>query len=184
MLASPLRPSFLDIYRLSMLSLKYKALCVIISFLVLCSVCGSSSFVHFENGPLEQTRCLSLWLDSCSWTWFRKVFSFFWDTLFFFFFIHLHLFDGVHFQYSQVFVRFFSSKCSDFFLIWLLYSFRYLSFSASYYSQGTCTEEIKLKPNEKSFKICSIKIWPFLTFYVLYIYIYIYIYILQFTYVI
>ena len=37
-------------------------------------------------------------------------------VLFFNFSFHLRLFDGVHFQYSQVFVSFIFSQCYDFFL--------------------------------------------------------------------
>ena len=48
MLASSLPPSFLDTYSLS---LGCNALCVVISFLVLWSICFSSSLVHFRNGP-------------------------------------------------------------------------------------------------------------------------------------
>ena len=39
------------------------------------------------------------------------------------FFFHIHLFDGVAFQYSQVFVRFLFSKHSDFILVWYSCSF-------------------------------------------------------------
>ena len=41
---------------------------------------------------------------------------------------YLHLFDGVRFQYSQVLVVFLFSENSDSFLVWQLYSFRYLGF--------------------------------------------------------
>ena len=50
MLASPLPPSFLDIYSLSTLSMGCNALCMIISFLVLWSICLSSSLVHLRKG--------------------------------------------------------------------------------------------------------------------------------------
>ena len=49
-LVSPLPPSFLDAFSLSTSSLAYKALCIVISFLVLVSICLSSSLVHFKNG--------------------------------------------------------------------------------------------------------------------------------------
>ena len=48
--------SFFDTYNLSLSSLCYKALYVIMSFLVLCSICCSSSIVHFKNGPEYLTR--------------------------------------------------------------------------------------------------------------------------------
>ena len=51
MLASPLPPSILDPYSLSMSSLGCSALCMVISFLVLWSICLSSSLVHFRKGP-------------------------------------------------------------------------------------------------------------------------------------
>ena len=51
MLASPLPPFFLGTYSLSMSSLGCYALCMIISFLVLGSICLSSSLVHFKKGP-------------------------------------------------------------------------------------------------------------------------------------
>ena len=51
MLASPLSPSLLDTYSLSMSSFGWNALCMVISFLVLWSFSWSSSLVHFKNGP-------------------------------------------------------------------------------------------------------------------------------------
>ena len=86
--------------------------------------------VYLTRGTL---RCLSVWWDSCNRTWFWEVFSFVWDILFLFFFSHLHLFDGVRFQYSHVLVSFLFSERSDFFLIWLFFSFCYLTFSAFHY---------------------------------------------------
>ena len=55
MLASPLFPSFLDIYRLSTSSLWCMTLCIVISFLIPWSIC-LSSLVHFKNGPEYLTR--------------------------------------------------------------------------------------------------------------------------------
>ena len=49
----------------------------------------------------EQSRCLLFWWNSCYTVWFREVFLFPWILSFNIFF-HLHLFDGVRFQYSQV----------------------------------------------------------------------------------
>ena len=57
MLASPLLPSFLDTYSLSTSSPGCYALCVIISFLVLWSICLSLSLVHLRKGPEYLTRC-------------------------------------------------------------------------------------------------------------------------------
>ena len=50
MLTSLLSP-FLDTYSLSTSFLGYKALYIVLSFLVLWSICLSSSIVHFKNGP-------------------------------------------------------------------------------------------------------------------------------------
>ena len=56
MLVSLLPPSFLDTYSLSTSSLECKALCIVISFLVLWFICLSSSVVYFKNGPEYRTR--------------------------------------------------------------------------------------------------------------------------------
>ena len=56
MLASPLPPSFLDTYSRSTSSLGCNALCMDISFLVLWSICLSSSLVHLRKGPEYLTR--------------------------------------------------------------------------------------------------------------------------------
>ena len=50
-LASPLPSSFLDTYSLSTSSLECNALCMVISFLVLWSICLSSSLVNLRKGP-------------------------------------------------------------------------------------------------------------------------------------
>ena len=87
------------------------------SFMVLWSVCLSSSLVHFKNGPEYLTRGDSPGIypfdEICYIVWFPVVYSFSGDTLFNFFF-HLHLFDGVHFQFSLVFLSFLFSKHTDF----------------------------------------------------------------------
>ena len=56
MLASPLPPSFLDIYSLSTSSLWCNTLCMVISFLFPWSICLSSSLVHLRKGPGYLTR--------------------------------------------------------------------------------------------------------------------------------
>ena len=56
MLASPLPPSFLGTYSLSTSSPGCDALCMVISFLVLWSICLSSSLVHLRKGPEYLTR--------------------------------------------------------------------------------------------------------------------------------
>ena len=101
MLASPF-PPFLDTYSLTMLSLGCKALGMVISFLVLCSICLSSSLVHFKNGPEYLTRrqpnYLSLLIGSFNIVLFRVVFWFSRDTLFLFFLSSPFVY-GVYFQY-------------------------------------------------------------------------------------
>ena len=42
--------------------------------------------------------------------------------------LHLRLFDGIFFQYSQVHGSFLFSECSDSFLIWQFYPIHYLFF--------------------------------------------------------
>ena len=54
MLLSPL--PFLDTYSLSTSSLGCNALCMVISLIVLWSICLSSSLVHFRKGPEYLTR--------------------------------------------------------------------------------------------------------------------------------
>ena len=49
-------PSFLDTYSLSTSFLGCNALCIVIIFLVLWSICSSSSLVHFKNCPEYVTR--------------------------------------------------------------------------------------------------------------------------------
>ena len=60
MLLGPLPPSFLDTYSLSVLSVGYKTLYIVITFLVLWSICLSSSLVHFKNCPEHLTRGTAL----------------------------------------------------------------------------------------------------------------------------
>ena len=47
---------FFDIFYLSPSSLGCKALCIVISFLVLWSICWHPSFLHFKNGPENRTK--------------------------------------------------------------------------------------------------------------------------------
>ena len=51
MLVSPLPPSFIENYCRSTPSLRCKALCIFISFLVFLSICLKFSLVHYNNGP-------------------------------------------------------------------------------------------------------------------------------------
>ena len=75
MLASPLPPSFLDTYILSLLSLGCKGLCIVISFLVLWFICLSSSFVHFSFVILKRgslSVCLFDEIPVCFREFFRS----------------------------------------------------------------------------------------------------------------
>ena len=56
MLVSPFPPSFLGTYSLSTSSLGCNALCMVISFLVLWSICLSASLVPLRKGPEYLTR--------------------------------------------------------------------------------------------------------------------------------
>ena len=47
---------FLDLYNLPLPSLGCKTFCIVINFLVLWSICLSSSFIHFKNGPKYLAR--------------------------------------------------------------------------------------------------------------------------------
>ena len=60
MLASLLPPSFVDTYSLSTSSLWCYALYMVISFLVLWSICLSSSLVHFKKGSRISNEGYSL----------------------------------------------------------------------------------------------------------------------------
>ena len=93
----------------------------------------SYSLVHFKNGseyltrwtaqvfiPLIRFRLCSFVLNSFC-VLLRYSFNFF---------FLLHLFDGVHFQYAQIFVSFLFIECSEFFLHSIVLIL--LSFSASY----------------------------------------------------
>ena len=109
-LASPLPYSFLDIYGLSLSSLKWKALCISINFLVPWCSCLSSLLLPFKMAlsilRTEPPRCLTIWWDFCCRVWFQEVFLLIWDTFFSYFFIHLRLLDGFRFHFSQLFVIF------------------------------------------------------------------------------
>ena len=65
---------------------------------------------------MGQPRCLSLWWVFCYVVWFPVVFLFSWGILLNFSF-HLCMLDDVRFQFSEVFVSFLFSVCSDFLLI-------------------------------------------------------------------
>ena len=107
MLARPLLP-FLDTYSLSTSSLGCKALCIVTSFLVLWFIWWSSFLVLFKNGPEYLTWEIVLvfiyllifllcCLVSSSFFVLLRVKKKF---------LPFYLFNGVRFQYTQVFVSF------------------------------------------------------------------------------
>ena len=69
-------------YHLSPSSLQWKALGIIMSFLVFWSIFWSSSLIHFKNSPEYLTKGTAkvfiLWWDFCYMVWFWVVFSFSW----------------------------------------------------------------------------------------------------------
>ena len=97
MLAGPLRPSFLDTYSLSASSLGCKALCMVITFFVLWSVCWRSSLVYFKNGPEYLSRgTAQVFIPSIRFLLYYFVSSRFLVLLkysFYIFFSYFHLFD-------------------------------------------------------------------------------------------
>ena len=99
-----------------------KVLCIVMYFLVLCSICWSSFLVHFKICPkyltrgtaqvfTPLTRFLLYSLVSSSFLVLQKY-------SFLFFLFYLHLFDGICFWYSQVLVGFLFSERSDLFWNW------------------------------------------------------------------
>ena len=98
MLANPLPPSFFNTYSLSTSSLWCNALCMVINFPVLWSICLSSSLVHLRKGTEYLTRStaqvfillMRLLLVSFVLSSSHSPEIFFSDHVF-----HLHLFDGV-----------------------------------------------------------------------------------------
>ena len=133
MLTNPILPAFLNTYSLSTSSLGCNALCMVVSFLVLWSICFSSSLVHFKNVPKYLTRgTAQIFIPLIGFLLDSFVSSSFLVLLRYFFF-HLHLFDAVLFQDAQVFVVFFFSKRSNLFLIWQFHYVRQVSYAASHY---------------------------------------------------
>ena len=134
LLVGPILTSFVDTYSLSMSTFECKVLCIVINFLVVRLICLSSFSVHFEKGPEYLTRRISLIRFLLQSSVLRIFFSS--KVLLSYFFFHL-MFDSVHFQYSQIFVIFFSSKCSEAFLIWLFFSFCCFSSLLFHYQHDT-----------------------------------------------
>ena len=96
MLTSPLPPSFLGTS-----SLVCNALCMVISFLVLWSICLSSSLVHLRKGPEYLTRdTAQVFIPLIRFLLESFVSSSSSEILFLNFVFHFHLFDGVSLQDS------------------------------------------------------------------------------------
>ena len=134
--AIPFLPSFLDTYSLTMSSRPCVLSSAFFFFFYLWSIYLTFSLVHFKNDleyltrgtgqefiPLVRFRLAEIGFEKLSHS-YKELFSYF--------FFHHYWFDGINFQYSQVLVIFLSSKCFDFFLIWLFYLFPCLSFFASH----------------------------------------------------
>ena len=105
MLVSPLFPFFLDTYSPSMSFLGCKAYCIVMSFLVLWSICWSSSLVHFKNsleyltnGTAQEFIHLIRYFTCCLVSSSLLVLL----RYLFLFLFYLHMFDVVYFQYSQI----------------------------------------------------------------------------------
>ena len=122
MLPNPFPPSFLDTYSLSTSSLACNALIIVISFLVLWSICLSSSLVHFRKGLEYLTKgTAKVFILLVSFRQESFVSSSFLVLLrysFFNFVFHFQLFDGVSLRDAQVFVGFLFSEHSNLVLIW------------------------------------------------------------------
>ena len=100
MLVSPLPPSFLGTYSLSTYSLGCNALCMVISFRVLWSICLSSLQVHFKDDPEYLTReTAQVFIPLIRFLLYSFISSSFLVLLKYSFFIfsHLLLFDGFFF---------------------------------------------------------------------------------------
>ena len=136
----PLLNSSLDTYRLCISSLECKAFCVVIIFLVFCSInlkflflgISKVSFLEIFQGNYQMDlmdlsnyrmdlmdlhRSLSFEEISATKHPFKK-FSRFFSGTFSYFFLRLNIFDGVHFQYSQVLIIFLFFEHSNTFLTW------------------------------------------------------------------
>ena len=86
-------------------SMGCKALRIVMSFLVLRSICWSY-LIHFKNGSKYLTRGRAqVFISLMRFLQYSLILSSFLVLLkifFFNFFFHLHLFDGVHFLYSSI----------------------------------------------------------------------------------
>ena len=121
-----------------MSSLVCRALCKVMSFLVLLSICLSSSFVHFQNGLELLTRgSAQLFNPFLRFLWYSLASSNF-DVLlrysFKFFFFHIYLYDLSASSIPKYFyvsfslsIRMFSCFVSSISLVTFLYRFSLLA---------------------------------------------------------
>ena len=134
MLASPLTPSFLYTYSLSMSSHECKALCIVFSFL---SSVLISFLVCFRNDLTRRTMEVFIPLMRYSCRDFVSRIVLVWLKYCLIFFLSSHSSDDVHFQYKQVLVSFLFSKRSYSSWSGSILFFRYVSFFYFYYEHGT-----------------------------------------------
>ena len=108
MLVIHLPPSFLETNKLC-----HKALCAVISYLVLWSI------VHFKKCPEYLTGVTaSVFIPSMRFMLYSLVSRSFSCSNLFSFFFHFCFFGGIRFQYSQELEDVLNSNHSDSFLIW------------------------------------------------------------------
>ena len=118
MLASHLPPSFPDAYSLSTSSLGCNSICMAISFLILRSICLSSSLVNFKKVP-NIKRGMHYYFDKIGVVkFYLSSFLVLHRYFIFDFLFHFHLFDGVNPQDAQVLLRFLLFKPSNIVLVW------------------------------------------------------------------
>ena len=98
-LVSPLPPYFLDTYSLSVSPLGCKTIYIVVSVLVLRSICWSSSFVHFKNvSEYPKRKTVQVFIPLMIFLQYCLVLSSFLVLLqysFFNFFFHVYIFYGV-----------------------------------------------------------------------------------------
>ena len=106
MLTSFLPPSFLGTYSLSTSSLGLHDLCMVIRFLVLWSICLSSSLKHFKNLTRGTGQVFIPLIRFLLYSFVSSNFLVLLKYSFLIYFFYFLLFDGVSFKYPQVFVCF------------------------------------------------------------------------------
>ena len=130
--------SFFDTYSLSTSSLRSKAQCIVMGFLVFWSIC-SSVYVHFKNGPEYLTKgTVQVFISFIIILPYSLVSSSFLFLLRYF--LNFFLFGGVYIQYSLVFVRclcpsilILLNLVISFFLLCVVYRFSFLAWCSFLY---------------------------------------------------